>query len=226
MDDRFNTIAGWVLGAGIVALGGTLVTGEFFKHEHHAKGGWEVADATPTDEPPGMQEPTDFSKGDPVKGEAGFKKCTQCHTVAAGGPNGTGPNLFGVMGKKHAGVAGFAYSPDLAAMPGSWGWAEMDKWLANPKKYVPKTKMSFAGIGKASDRADLIVYLNAQGSNLPVPPPPVAAAAPAGPETPATAATASPASGAPTADQAASNSTTAAPAAATGESKGAGARPN
>lgn len=179
MDDRFNTIAGWVLGAGIVALGATLVTGELFKHEHHVKGGFEVADAEPTAGGGAtVAEPTDFSKGDPAKGAELFKKCASCHTITPGGANGIGPNLNGVMGKPHAHMAGFAYSPGMTAMKGTaWNWDEMDKWLTSPKKYISDTKMSFAGLSKPQDRADLIVYINSQGSNLPVPPPPAAAAA-------------------------------------------------
>ena len=85
------------------------------------------------------------------------------------------------MGQKHGHIAGFAYSADLLAKPGVWDWANMDAWLSAPKKYAAGTKMSFAGLANPEDRADLIRYINEQGSNLPVPPPPAeeAAAAPA-----------------------------------------------
>ncbi len=220
MDDRFNTIAGWTLGAGIIALGATLVAGEYFTHHHVEKGGYAVADAEPTTGGAVAAEPTDFTKGDPVKGAEIFKKCASCHTIAPGGANGIGPNIHGIMGKTHAAVAGFAYSPGMAALPGNWGWEEMDKWLAAPKKYLSDTKMSFAGLSKPQDRADVIRYINDQGSGLPVPPPPAAAPA-AGAETPAAAAVAPPA-GATTAEAAASNSSATAPASAPGEAKGVG----
>jgi cytochrome c len=80
------------------------------------------------------------------------------------------------MGKAHGHVAGFAYSDALKSIPGNWDWEGMDKWLANPKKYAPGTKMTFAGLGNPEERANLILYLNAQGSNLPLPTPPAAEA--------------------------------------------------
>lgn len=198
MDDRFNTAAGWALFAGIVALGGTILSGEYFKHEHVEKGGFEVADASPEGGGGGGEaaKPIDFSAGDPAKGAEIFKKCSSCHTIASGGANGVGPNLFGVMGKKHGHMAGFGYSPGMLAKPGVWDWAAMDEWLKSPKKYVDGTKMSFAGLSNAEDRASLIRYINDQGSNLPVPPPPAAEAAAA----PAT-------EGAPPADKAAAAET-------------------
>ncbi len=203
MVDHTNTIAGWVLGAGIVALGGSILTGEYFRHHEVEKGGYEVVDALPGGSEAAVAEVTNFAAGDPAKGAEVFKKCASCHNVAPGGANGIGPNLHGVMGKKHGHAAGFAYSEGMLAKPGNWDFAGMDAWLAAPKKYVAGTKMSFAGLSKASDRADLIVYLNAQGSNLPIPAAPVAeaaaaapaetAAAPAGDVKPAAAATPAPA---------------------------------
>lgn len=178
MEDRFNTAAGWALFAGIVALGGTILSGEYFHHEAVEKGGYAVADAAPEAGAGGAAaKPTDFSAGDPAKGAEIFKKCTSCHTIASGGANGIGPNLFGVMGKKHGHLAGFAYSPGMLAKAGTWDWAAMDEWLKAPKKYVEGTKMSFAGLSNPEDRASLIRYINDQGSSLPVPPPPAAEAA-------------------------------------------------
>lgn len=179
MDDRFNTAAGWALFAGIVALGGTILSGEYFKHETVEKGGFAVADASPEAGGGGAAaaKPTDFSAGDPAKGAEIFKKCASCHTITSGGAAGVGPNLYGVMGKKHGHMAGFAYSPGMMAMAGVWDWEAMDKWLTSPKKYVEGTKMSFAGLSNPEDRANVIRYINEQGSNLPVPPPPAAEAA-------------------------------------------------
>jgi cytochrome c len=108
-----------------------------------------------------------------------FKKCTACHTINQGGANGTGPNLWGVMGTQighHA--PGYAYSPALAGKGGTWGWEELNHWIKSPREFAPGTKMTFAGIGKAEDRANLLAYLNSQSSSpLPLPAAPAAAAA-------------------------------------------------
>ena len=179
MDDRFNTVAGWGLFAGIIALGGTILSGEYFKHEKLEKGGFAVADAAPEGGAGGgtAVKPIDFSAGDPAKGAEIFKKCASCHTITSGGANGVGPNLYGVMGKKHGHMAGFGYSPGMLAVPGVWDWDAMNTWLTSPKKYVNGTKMSFAGLSNPEDRANVIRYVNEQGSNLPVPPAPAAAGA-------------------------------------------------
>ncbi len=182
MGDQTNTIAGWSLFALIVALGGGIVAGKYYHHDDVEKGGWEVADAEPgAGGGAAAVQPVNFAAGDPVKGAAVFAKCQSCHSITPGGANGIGPNLYGVMGKKHGAVAGFSYSADLLGKPGVWDWNNMDAWLAAPKKYATGTKMSFAGLSKPEDRANVIRYLNDQGSNLAVPPPSAetAAAAPA-----------------------------------------------
>lgn len=182
MDDRFNTIAGWVLGAGIVALGGAIASDEYFKPHAPEKPGYEVADAEPAEgegtaaAAAAVDIATLLPTADPAKGAEVFKKCTACHTADQGGANGIGPNLWGVMGKGHGHAAGFAYSDALKGVPGNWDFQGMDKWLTSPRKYAPGTKMTFAGLAKPEDRANLIVYLNSQGSNLPLP---AAGAAPA-----------------------------------------------
>jgi cytochrome c len=184
MSDQFNTFAGWGLFAGVVALGGTLLAGEYFKHHEVGPkdGGYyieaveeEAGAGAVADEPIGQR----MSKAEAAKGEAVFKKCVSCHTITPGGANGLGPNLHGIMGAKHGKSAGFAYTAALLAKPGNWDFANMDTWLKKPKGYVPETKMGFAGLSKAQDRADLIAYMNAQGSNLPMPPVEAAGAAPA-----------------------------------------------
>ena len=182
MDDRSNTIAGWVLAGGIVALGLSIVSGMYFHAEAPEKEGFAVAAEAGGEAGGAAAVPiaTLLATADIAKGEAAFKKCAACHTIAQGGPNGIGPNLWASMGKPHGHVAGFSYSDALKSVPGNWDFEGMDKWLANPKKYAPGTKMTFAGLSNPEERANLIAYLNAQGSNLPLPTPPAAdAAAPA-----------------------------------------------
>ena len=191
MDDRSNTIAGWVLAGGIVALGLSIVSGMYFHGEAPEKEGFAVVAEAASDAGGVAVVPiaTLLATADIAKGEAVFKKCTACHNIAQGGANGIGPNLWAAMGKPHGHVPGFAYSDALKSIPGNWDWESMDKWLANPKKYAPGTKMTFAGLGNPEERANLILYLNSQGSNLPLPAPPAADAAAAAPAVAADAAT-------------------------------------
>lgn len=169
MDDRSNTIAGWVLAGGIAALGLGIGSGMYFKGHRPHEMGMAIEGVAAEGGAAGPSLNTLLATADVAKGEAVFAKCSSCHTIAAGGANGIGPNLYATMGKPHGHVAGFAYSGALKAVPGNWDFAGMNEWLASPRKYAPGTKMSFAGLGSAEDRANLIAYLNAQGSNLPLP---------------------------------------------------------
>jgi cytochrome c len=182
MKDRQNTINGWVLFAGIVALGGSIVTGEVFKAHPPEEGGFKIEGVEVEGEGGEAEKPIAFylATADAAKGEAVFKKCAACHNADPGGANALGPALFGTMGKPVAGHPGFAYSDALKGVGGTWGWDNMSAWLSNPKKFAPGTKMTFAGLSNPQDRADLMVWLNSKGSSLPVPPPPAeTAAAPA-----------------------------------------------
>ncbi len=178
MQDHKNTIAGWVLFAGIVVLGGSIVTGEMFHGERPEKMGYPIEGVVLKGEGGAAAEkPIDFSVADATKGEQVFKKCAACHNAEKGGPNALGPNLWATLGKPHAHVAGFAYSDALKGKPGNWDFASMSEWLASPKKYVPGTKMTFAGLSNPEDRANVIAFLNAHSdSPLPLPAAPAAAA--------------------------------------------------
>lgn len=215
MDDRTNTIAGWVLAGCATALASSIGAGMYFHNERPEKMGFAI-EGVEEEGAGGAAAAVDIATllptADAAKGAEVFKKCAACHTVNSGGANGIGPNLFGTMGEEIGhGKAGFAFSPALAGMGGNWDFPKMDAWLTSPRKFAPGTKMTFAGLGNAQDRANLLVYLNSQGSNLPLP----AAAAPAAPETAAEgnveagantadiANTATPAAGAPSADPAA-----------------------
>lgn len=185
MGDNFNTTAGWVLFAGIIALGTTILTGEYFHAEAPGKGGYHVESTGESGGGGGAAEKPIaelMQTADAAKGEEVFKKCTSCHTIAQGGANGTGPNLYGTMGEEIGkGKAGFAFSGALSGHGGKWDFEAMNAWLSSPKKFADGTKMSFAGLSKGEDRANLIAYINSMGSNLPMPAAPKAdaAAAPA-----------------------------------------------
>jgi cytochrome c len=182
MDNRMNTIAGWVLGAGIVALGASIVTGEMFHSERPEKMGYPIEGVEEEGEAGAEAEQpiaAFMAAADAGKGEAVFKKCAACHTVTPGGASALGPNLHAIMGAPIAGKPGFAYSDALKGKGGTWDWEAMSQWLKSPKTFAPGTKMTFAGLSKPEDRANLLAWLNAQGSNLPLPPPPAAAGSPA-----------------------------------------------
>ncbi|PLK27297.1 cytochrome c family protein [Novosphingobium sp. TH158] len=181
MDDRFNTTAGWVLFSGIIALGLTSISARHFqgdKAHRPEKMGYEIAGVVSSEGGASKEEPIEarLAAADPAKGEAAFAKCKSCHTIDQGGANGIGPNLFATMGKAVAGHAGFAYSDDLKKVGGSWDWAKMDAWLKSPKAMAAGTKMTFAGLSDAAERANVIAYLNTKGSNLPLPAVPAPAA--------------------------------------------------
>lgn len=178
MNDRFNTIAGWVLGGGIVLLGATLVTGEVFKHHPSEQKGYVIEGVEAEGGAGGAAEDPPIATllvtADMARGEASFRKCSTCHTINDGGANGIGPNLWRTMGSPLGHIPGFAYSDALKAVGGNWGWDNMNDWLRNPRAFANGTKMTFAGISNPQERADLILYLNAQGSNLPMPAAPAA----------------------------------------------------
>ena len=183
MGDKFNTVSGWVLAAGIVALGSTIVAGKYFNDEPPETPGYPIAgvvEAGAAKEDAGPPIEALLASADPAKGAEVFKKCTACHTIAKGGPNGTGPNLWGAIGKPHGHVAGFSYSEALKGVPGVWDWTALNSWLTAPRKYAPGTKMTFAGLSNPEDRANVIAYLNQNSdSPLPMPAAPAAGAEPA-----------------------------------------------
>ena len=189
MDDRFNTISGWVLFAAIVALGSSIASGLFF-HAGSAPDleegqfGYFVKGEEVVNGDAGPDLGTLIANADPAAGEKVFAKCIACHTIDQGGANGIGPNLYGTMNMAIAGHAGFAYSSALSDMGGQWDWAKMDEWLKSPRGFAPGTKMSFAGLSKPEDRANVMAFLATYGGAPPPPAPVVAEEEPAAGDAP------------------------------------------
>lgn len=128
-----------------------------------------AAPAAPSPEPVQLTEaerqarlaslPPPYNTADLENGRRRFGTCRSCHTITQGGPNMTGPNLYGVFGRRAGSHPDFAYSEALVNTGWTWDPARLDGWLADPRGYLPGTKMSFAGLKDAEDRRDLIAYL-------------------------------------------------------------------
>tara|TARA_B110000438_G_C15774906_1_gene633615 strand:- start:1217 stop:1750 length:534 start_codon:yes stop_codon:yes gene_type:complete len=103
---------------------------------------------------------TNISKGAKI-----FKKCAACHSISQGGGNKIGPALWGVLGRKAGSVSGYKYSKSMVAHGKSWSFDEMNGFLIKPKEWIKGTKMSFAGIKNAKDRAAVILYMNENTDN-------------------------------------------------------------
>jgi cytochrome c len=186
-DLTFNKVAGAVLATGLAIVGLREISSGVFAPHPVEKPGYAIAVVEDTGEGGAAAEaPIDWGTVLPVAdvkaGEAVFAKCKSCHTVDAGGANGTGPNLHGTLGKKPGTHPGFAYSQAMIEhgnKVGVWGYEEISEFLKAPQKHVSGTKMTFVGLKKPEDRIAVIAYLHAEGSTLPFPAPnPAAAAAP------------------------------------------------
>lgn len=184
MDNRTNTVAGWILAGFASALGLSIVGGMVMHSEKPEKAGYPIQGVEEGgDDGAAAVEPiaNRLAKADPAKGADVFKKCQTCHTINQGGANGQGPNLYATVGEGIAqGKGGFAFSDALKGVGGTWTFDALDKWLTSPRKFANGTKMTFAGLSDPQDRANVIAYLNSQGSNVPLPKPEAAPAAAAG----------------------------------------------
>ncbi|MEJ1967575.1 MAG: c-type cytochrome [Rhizomicrobium sp.] len=98
--------------------------------------------------------------GNAANGKAIFARCAICHTNDKGGPNGLGPNLFGVAGRKAASLPSYMYSGALKASGITWTNDKLKAWVSGPQRLVPGTKMAFGGLGRPSDEDDVVAYLD------------------------------------------------------------------
>ena len=163
---EINKIVGSILMAGLIAMAAGQVAKILYQPKHLEKTvlAIEVAgSASPAEAAkaaaPALPLPQLLAKADPAAGQQAAKKCIACHTFDKGGANKIGPNLYGVVARKPAGSAGFSYSPAMAGQGEPWSYARLYDYLTDPKALVPGTKMAFAGIRKAEERADILAYM-------------------------------------------------------------------
>jgi cytochrome c len=198
-DLGFNKIAFCVLGTALAVIGLNEASHAMFHHEEHEFAGYHIPVVEVHDDAAVVEGPRDYgtllAAADIAKGADQSKKCVQCHHFDQGGGALQGPNLYGVLGRDIASVAGFpSYSSgagSLSAIEGVWDYEKLDHFIERPKGFASATAMNFAGINSRitglSDRMNLIAYIRTLGSeNIPLPAPlPPAAETPAEGEAPA-----------------------------------------
>jgi cytochrome c len=111
--------------------------------------------------------PAPYNQADLENGRRVFARCRSCHTVTEGGPNMTGPNLYGVFGRQAGSQPNFNYSAAVKEAGFVWDAGRLDHWLENPRTFLRGTKMSFAGLPDATDRRDVIAWLKVETGYTP-----------------------------------------------------------
>ncbi len=172
-----NKVAAAVLTAGLIAMTAGFLSNLIFSDHEAGELAFNIevpddgTEAVAEAEPAGPEPILDMlASADVAAGEKLIKKCTSCHSFDEGGPNKVGPGLYDIVGRAVASHEGFNYSSAMAEHGGDWSYESLNEFLYKPKDYISGTKMSFNGLSKASDRADLVAYLRTlSGSPVPLP---------------------------------------------------------
>jgi cytochrome c len=168
---EINKVLGAVLGTCLVLLAVNIAAGAIFAPKKPAKPGYEIAvkQEQPEDHgaAPAKEEPIEalLASASAERGANTAKQCQACHTFEKGGPNRVGPNLWGIVGRPRASHAGFNYSAAMKAKGGSWTIDDLNHFLTSPKGFIPGTLMTYAGLSRGTQRADVIAYLNTLADN-------------------------------------------------------------
>ena len=179
-----NTVAGWVLGTGLLVLGLNVLAEVVYHAEAPEEPGMvvEIAAETPADSGETgeiVDIATLLADADPEAGEAASRACHACHTFGKGEAPAVGPNLWGVVGRPIASTE-YAYSDALQAKSGeTWTYEALNEFIHNPRGYAPGTKMAYGGMQRDEQRADLLAYLRTLSDDPEPLPEPAAEAAPA-----------------------------------------------
>ena len=168
---EFNKIVGALLATCLALLALNITAEAIFAPHHPAKPGFEIevkpGASAGAEAKAAPDEPIEklLASATVDRGQTSAKACAACHNFQKGGPNGIGPNLYGVVGRARATAPGFNYSDAMKAKGGEWSIADLNKFLTSPKEFVPGTKMNCPGFSKGSQRADVIAYLNSLADN-------------------------------------------------------------
>ncbi|HEY2226678.1 MAG TPA: cytochrome c family protein [Xanthobacteraceae bacterium] len=168
---EMNKILGAILGTALIVVALNIASGAIFAPEKPEKPGFNIVvpkTESATQPAPAEKEPPVaqlLASADPKRGEDAAKVCQACHTFEKGGPAKIGPNLWGVVGRTRATMAGFDYSSGMKSMGGTWTVDDLNQFLTKPQAFVTGTKMTFGGITRPQTRADVIAYLNTLSDN-------------------------------------------------------------
>jgi len=165
MDSDFtNKILMAVLSTCLALVALNIAAGAVFSPEKPAKPGYEVAvqEHGTGEQKKEEVQPIEvrLASSSAERGQSAAKVCLACHSFEKGGPNKQGPNLWGIVNRPRASEPGFNYSAAMKAKGGEWSFEELDKFLTNPRGYIPGTAMGFAGLQRDTQRADVINFLH------------------------------------------------------------------